>query len=459
MKINKFLKSIIALAFITISVIFPAGCGKGEFRDYLAETHFSTDRVDWKTSNFMETGFGVVTLRKNVDGDTAHFYVNYHNNPNYVIQGRFNGVNTPESTGIIEEWGKAAANYTANILNNAKTILLETEREDDLLLPQEDGSTGRYLVWVWTSTRPIEEEDGSQLQLLNLGLVQNGYSFASGNADSKYEDVFLDADAQAQRHKLHIWSKDKDELFYYGDATITDMRSIFADPSQHLGQKVYVEGVVTRTMGTNAYIQQTYEEDDGTYSTYGTYIFTQYKSYEILKPGNYIGVTGIVAEHYGSYQLVDVSYNKDLQVPDDMKLLDTNVEVEPQLITVEQALSGNYLNTLCKIEGLVATGGYGGKDEIDDRTGYPYENNSMTIFVTEKSTGKKFNVRIDSSTFIKDEYGDTIRSYKYFKDYCSQSENHYFDLVGVVGRYENLSGDIEIQLMLITTRDITYYPN
>lgn len=457
MGIKKIYKGILAVVLMAMSLVLPTGCKK-EMYDYVADVKFSNDKVDWKTSNFMETGIGVVTLANNVDGDTAHFYTNYKNNSKYKVEGRFNGINTPESTGIIEEWGKKASKFTANILNNAKTILLETERDDGILSPKEDGNTGRYLVWVWTSTRELADEDGSQLRLLNLDIVQNGFSFSSSNAGSKYEDIFLDADAQAQKLKLHIWSGEKDDEFYYGEAKITDMRSVFANPAEHLGEKVYVEGVVTRTIGNNAYIQETYYNDDGTTSTYGAYIFTQYKSYSILKSGNRIGVVGTVAEHYGSYQLIDVSYNENIHDEDDMVLLEQNVKVEPQEITVEQALTGNYLNTLCTIKGLVATGGYGGLDEIDNRTGFNYENNAMTIYVKEKDTNQEFYVRIDSNTFIKDLDDEKIKTYTYFKNYCDQDSNNYFDFTGIIGKYENLSDEVKIQLMLISTKDMVYQP-
>ena len=178
------------------------------------------------------------TLKKSVDGDTAHFFIDTYG---HVVQGRFNGVDTPESTGIIEEWGKAASNFTKDKLENAKTIVLETERLDGLTGPEADSTSNRYLVWVWTSTRSLEEEDGSGLRLLNLELVQNGYSPSKGNAGSKYEEVFLDADAQAQKFKLNIWSEDTDPLFYYGEAQITNMQEVFSNPSEWLGAKVYVE--------------------------------------------------------------------------------------------------------------------------------------------------------------------------------------------------------------------------
>jgi hypothetical protein len=80
----------------------------------------------------------------------------------------------------------------------------------------------------------------------------------------------------------------------------------------------------------------------------------------------------------------------------------------------------------------------------------------MTIYVKD-SNNKRFNIRIDKATFIKDEYGDVIRTYKYFVNYCNLDSNNYFDFTGLLGRYESeYSGEVEIQLMLVATSDMVY---
>lgn len=444
------IKKFIAAILLSVAVIVPVtSCSR--FVDYVSQTHIHT--TDWKTTDFLTTGTGIATLKTGVDGDTAHFFVG---KTNFVIQGRFNGVDTPESTGAIEPWGKAASNFTTTALKNAKLIVLESEREDGLKIPEMDSNGTRYMVWVWVSERTAEEEDGSQLKLLNLQLVQEGYSGAKGATGSVYHDSFYDADAQAQRHKLHIWSKEEDPLFYYGEATITNLMDIFSEPELHLGEKVYVEGVVTRRLGDNAYIQEDFELDDGTIKTYGCYLFAGYKKYSCLRKGNRIGVTGIVAEHYGSYQLTDISYNEYNASKDDMVILETGCAVEPRVITVDEALTGEGMGTLIRINGLRATGGYGGTDEYD-KNGNKNDTNSMTIYVKDENN-KRFNIRIDKATFIKDEYGDIIRSYKYFENYCNLDSGNYFDFTGLLGRYESeYTGEIEIQLMLVATTDMVYY--
>ena len=90
-----------------------------------------------------------VTVKSYIDGDTTHFYIPQELRSQFknqdALKARYLGVNTPESTGKLEEWGKKAANFTKNRLLSASSIILETDGNT-----WEVDSTGeRYLVWVW----------------------------------------------------------------------------------------------------------------------------------------------------------------------------------------------------------------------------------------------------------------------------------------------------------------------
>lgn len=457
--------SLFAISSLTIPVTLTSCGNKNQqtsYVDYVSKTKIHHE--NWKETNFIKDGTGIVTLKTCVDGDTAHFLDGTN-----LIQGRFNGIDTPESTGILEKWGKQASNFTKEILTKAKTIVLESEpnKESEGQKGPFQDTNGRYLVWVWASERAPEEEDGSQLYLVNLQLVQEGFSSQKSASGSTYSDAIYDADLQAQRLKKHIYSNDVDPLFYEGDA-LTNELDIFQHPENYVGKKVNVSGIVTRIVGTNAYFQKTFydPETDNEIGTYGFYIFTQYKKYDILKKGNEINVTGTIAERYGDYQLINVSYSNvdTLKGVDDMTLISTGNIVEPIKITAEEANTNQYARVLVTITDLVAIGGYGGftnnyQECMESSTGTEEycsinSKNSMTIFVSQTVNGKvtEMSIRIDDSTFIKDEFGSKITDYNYFVTKTKDS-GKTMNVTGVMGMYESQSGKNTVQLMLVASSD------
>ena len=106
-----------------------------------------------------------VAVNNYVDGDTTHFIVPASVDPSGEFRARYIAVNTPESTGKIEEWGKAASRFTKEKLENAEEILIESDSDQW----NPDSTSSRYLVWVWY--RPAGEQD---YRNLNIELLQNG---------------------------------------------------------------------------------------------------------------------------------------------------------------------------------------------------------------------------------------------------------------------------------------------
>ena len=66
--------------------------------------------------DFDKTGRGLVTVEQYIDGDTVHFW-NYSRT--VLIKARFVAIDTPESTGKVEPWGKPASKYTKAKLEKA----------------------------------------------------------------------------------------------------------------------------------------------------------------------------------------------------------------------------------------------------------------------------------------------------------------------------------------------------
>ncbi|MBO5362912.1 MAG: hypothetical protein J6A46_01135 [Clostridia bacterium] len=108
-----------------------------EFVDYAGQAtlHFNSNSKTIETS-----------VKTFIDGDTTHFIVSGWGDDD-TFKARYAAVNTPESTGKLEEWGKAASKYTRNALEDATSIVIESDGTD-----WEADSTGdRYLTWVWVN--------------------------------------------------------------------------------------------------------------------------------------------------------------------------------------------------------------------------------------------------------------------------------------------------------------------
>lgn len=140
---------------------------------------------EYEGKTFLIDGVEKVTLARSVDGDTAHFYTT----DGTYIKVRFLGIDTPESTMEKEAWGKAASLFTKNILENAETIVIETEGN-------LTDTYGRYLAFVWA--------DGV---LVNLEIVENGYSNCKLSSSSKYFDAMYDAELLVSKTGRRVWGE------------------------------------------------------------------------------------------------------------------------------------------------------------------------------------------------------------------------------------------------------------
>ena len=85
---------------------------------------------DWATEVALDmtstaTKKAEVTLKLHVDGDTVHFYApTVSEADGGVVKARFLAIDTPESTGRIEEWGKKASTLQKpRLLLQARSLL------------------------------------------------------------------------------------------------------------------------------------------------------------------------------------------------------------------------------------------------------------------------------------------------------------------------------------------------
>lgn len=251
-----------------------------------------------------------VTVKTYVDGDTTHFHVPDDVVETGVLKARYLAVNTPESTGKIEEYGKAASRFTREKLSSAQSILIESETDGwDL-----DSTGSRYLVWVWYRTDESEE-----YRNLNVELLQNGLAIASNSAQNQYGEVCMAAIQQAREQKLNIYSGQPDPDFYYGEAAELTLKELRTNIRSYEGMKVAFNGVVSSNSGSQGVYVEDYDPETDRY--YGMYIYYGYglsgTGLDVLTVGNEVRIVGSVQyyEGGGTWQVSDLSYR--LMKPDD----------------------------------------------------------------------------------------------------------------------------------------------
>ena len=214
-KINKLLSFVMMLCLI---VCVFAGC---QDKDNISSGGASANAIDYvsQTKLVMEsnTKKQEVTVKSYIDGDTTHFNVPSELSADGILKARYMGVNTPESTGKIEEWGKKASTFTKEKLMGASSIIVESDNENWNV----DSTGGRHLVWVW-----YKPEGAEDYRLLNLELIQNGLSIACGTTADRYGDTMSKAFQQAKTLGLHVFSKEDDPDFFYGDAYEVDLKGL-----------------------------------------------------------------------------------------------------------------------------------------------------------------------------------------------------------------------------------------
>jgi len=250
-----------------------------------------------------------VTVKTFIDGDTVHFNVSQKVNPSGVLKGRFLAINTPESTGKIEEYGKAASAFTRQKLENASSIIIES---DDGKW-NADSTGDRYLIWVWYRT-----DETQPYRNLNIEILQEGLAIANSSANNRYGSTCTAAINQARAYKYKVHSGQRDPDFFYGDAIELTLKELRTNIASYNGMKVAFSGVITMNDGGSVYIED-FDEETGLY--YGISVYYGYglpgAGLNILSMGNLSRIVGTV-QYYevgGTYQVSGLSYRQ--MKPDD----------------------------------------------------------------------------------------------------------------------------------------------
>ena len=333
---KKFL-SFLLLATMSFSALAFTSCGdNANNSDNSSSTGAPIEMIDYAAQvtldmNSKDTIKQEVTVENFIDGDTTHFVVPTSIVDRGILKARYLAVNTPESTGKIEVWGKKASNYTKSKLQAATSIIIETDSNKWAV----DSTGERYLVWVWYKTAEMTD-----YRCLNIELLQQGLAVGSKASETRYGDVCVNAIDQATQLKLHVHSTDKDPDFFYGEAIPVDLKELRFNLANYTGKRVVFEGIVSQYDSQGAFLQQWDEEAKAYYGIYVYYgFFLSPEGEELIAEGNRMRIVGNVQywETGDSYQVSDLRYNAfKPNDPDGIQLLDPDKHEIPYVETTPE---------------------------------------------------------------------------------------------------------------------------
>jgi len=243
-----------------------------------------------------------VTVKTFIDGDTTHFHVPASFSPDGVLKARYLAINTPESTGKIEEYGKKAAAFTKEKLSAATSIIVESDTASWNL----DSTGDRHLVWVWYKT-----DDMTEYRNLNIEILQNGLAIANSTANNRYGSVATAALNYAKEQKLHVHSQQPDPDFYYGEAVELTLKELRSNLDTYNGIKVAFNGVVTMNDNNSVYVEA-FDPETGMY--FGMPVYYGFglsgMGLAILNVGNEVRIVGTLQyyEAGGTWQVSGLEY-------------------------------------------------------------------------------------------------------------------------------------------------------
>lgn len=409
----------------------------------------SSDPVDYAAQVTLdmnsETKKQEVTVINHIDGDTTHFKVPTSITETGILKARYLAVNTPESTGQIEEWGKKASAFTKQRIKSATSIIIETDGTDWAV----DSTGERFLVWVWYKTA-----DMTDYRCLNIELLQEGLAVGSKASATRYGEIAVKAIDQATVLKLNVHSGEKDPDYFYGDAQPIALKELRLNTDKWLNTRVAFEGVVTQYSNQSVFVQD-YDEETGLY--YGIQVYYGFGlnplGEKMLSVGNRVRIAGNFeySDLVQMHQICDVQYDPfDGDTADNLKLIEKNQEIvykeispqawngkktitvtelneEEEEVEVEKTFDYTelLLHTAVSMESL-----YVKKVYTTDNGG----NNDGAITLTCEANGETISVR---TVVLKDPDGNTITD-----DYFLHKT---IDVKGVVDSY---NGDAQIKVFL-----------
>lgn len=392
-----------------------------------------------------------VTVKNYIDGDTTHFNANDPTFEGGVLKARYLAINTPESTGKIEDYGKTASKFTKSKLQGAEEIMVESDDANW----NADSTGSRYLVWVWY------KQDGVWRNL-NLEILQNGLAIASNTAQNRYGEICVNALNQAKSFKLLCHSGKPDPDTYHGAAVELTLKELRANIASYNGIKVAFEGVVAADSGSQGVYVQEFDEETGEFN--GVYVYYGATASgpisEALCVGNRVRIVGVCTfyETGGTYQVSGLSYRTSRpNDPGNTQLIATNQEIVYTKVTADQFVNGQK-------EVEVITEDEDGNETSTHKT-MPYaefiyntavemDNLKVVRVYTTNNEGSSSNGAMTLTCEV-DGLTITIRTIVLYDDQKQLVTADYFEgkTINVKGVVESFNG--EYQIKLLTLNNVT----
>ncbi len=432
--------------------------------------------LDYKGKDFFKDGVGQFTLKTPIDGDTAHFTPVGDGVTQETLKARFYGIDTPESTGQVQEYGKPASNFTKDVLKEADKngTIVVSSAQDTYGAPQPDSTGERFVSLVWVNMTK-KNANFDELVLVNLWIVQEGLSWVKNvKSMPQYQETFYSAQEQARTYKLNLFSGKPDETFNYGDYKDISLLEIkkevgecLADEShQNLynNEKLRIQGTVAGYSNHILYLEDFfyYDEEDaskgGEYCGINIFVGMSDIPSKYTTLNTYIQVCGLAqqTENYGFQVTSVVSFpaatgltendSKVIFKPDENAETEHNLHVfqytNAQLSAISSAKDPYNLEPLnCRVE-ITET--------LEVEKVYISESSSKEITLNFKNS--KYSV------YVPFNYkGDPSRpNYRWVLE--SDFLGEKFNVSGVYVHHRTQSGKNTFQLVPSGTADLVWVP-
>ncbi len=297
----------VGLAVVTLTACLAVtACNKSKIADNTEHYDEITKTLklskSYEGKKLMTDGIGKAKMAdETTDGDTTYFTLESGGGANV----RYQGIDTPESTAGVERWGKAASKFTNERLKMATEIVIESASGG---VPEKDSVGQRLLCYVWYKT---EEDD---FKLLNLELVENGYSKNKENATKGYYSYFQKAEKFARSIELRLFSKLPDPL-YDMDPVDLSLKQLNEDPDSYnedikVTFYAYVSDKYTSSSGAVTFTIAQYDAASG--KAYETTLYAGHtNSTANMIVGTLYHIAGTLQKHEGAWQVSGVYLDND----------------------------------------------------------------------------------------------------------------------------------------------------